>query len=95
MGGDDDGGGAMTINEILEQAKKLSPAEREELARRLLELPAESPETERKPKTGAEIVAMIEALPGPIEFVDDHIEDPVEWVKTQRQKRLGDWGEEE
>jgi hypothetical protein len=25
-------------------------------------------------------------MDGPIEFVDPHIEDPVEWVKAQRQK---------
>ena len=34
---------------------------------------------------------------GPIELVDPAIEDPAEWVKTQREKerkqRLGDWGE--
>jgi hypothetical protein len=29
---------------------------------------------------------MLQAM-DPIEFVDPHIEDPVEWVKAQRQKR--------
>jgi hypothetical protein len=26
-------------------------------------------------------------MDGPVEFVDPHIEDPVEWVKAQRRKR--------
>jgi hypothetical protein len=42
---------------------------------------------ENQPRTGAEIVAMLEEME-PIELVDSHIEDPVEWVKAQRQKRV-------
>ncbi len=38
-----------------------------------------------KLKTGAEIVAMLEARDA-IEFVDPEITDPVEWVKAQRKK---------
>jgi hypothetical protein len=74
----------MTIEDILKQAQALSPAERHELAHRLLE--EDAPESEHQPKTGAQIVAMLKAMDGPIEFVDPHIEDPVEWVKAQRQK---------
>jgi len=72
-----------TVTEILEQAKKLTREEREELARQLLTTPDE-PEPSRRAKTGAEIVALLEAMDGPVEFVDPHIEDPVEWVKAQR-----------
>ena len=75
----------MTITEILEQAKALSPQERKELAKSLIDMmDAGGPATQ--PKTGVEIVAMLEAM-DPIEFVDPHIEDPVEWVKAQRRKR--------
>lgn len=76
----------MTVAEILEQAKTLSTQERKELAILLiqsLDIENNKPSTG---KTGAEIAAMLNNMP-PIEFVDSHIEDPVEWVKTQRQKR--------
>ena len=76
----------MGIEEILEQAKALSREQRRELAQRLLA--SVDDDHTGQGETGAEIVAKIEALDGPIEFVDDHIEDPVEWVKTQRQKRI-------
>jgi hypothetical protein len=75
-----------TVTEILEQAKKLTRAEREELAQQLLNMSDEL-QPSRRAKTGAEIVAMLEAMDGPVEFVDPHIEDPVEWVKAQRRKR--------
>lgn len=75
----------MSISEIIEQAKSLSPAERRELIDKLLAL-GEQPK-KKQPKTGAEIVAMLEAMDEPIEFVDPHIENPVEWVKAQRRKR--------
>ncbi len=38
------------------------------------------------PATGAEIAALLNQI-GPIELVDPHITDPVEWVEAQRQKR--------
>ncbi len=75
----------MTVKEILEQAMALSPAEREELAKRLIDtLDVGESDTA---KTGAEIVAYLRSLPEPIALVDPEIEDPVEWVKAQRQKR--------
>jgi hypothetical protein len=43
-------------------------------------------DTPRTPKTGAEIVAMLQTME-PIEFADPHLEDPVEWTKAQRRKR--------
>ena len=75
----------MTVSEILEQAKALSREEREALIDQLMAM--QEPVKKGQPKTGAEIVAMIEAMEGPIEFVDPEIEDPVEWVKAQRRKR--------
>lgn len=59
----------MTVAEILEQAKTLSPQERKELAKLIidtLDIPSDEPQA----KTGAEIVAMLQEL-GPIEFVYD------------------------
>lgn len=76
----------MSIAEILEQVKALSPTERKELAKQVIDL-LDQPVQPSRAKTGAEIVAMLEALDGPIELVDPHIEDPVEWVKAQRRKR--------
>ena len=75
----------MTITEIFEQAKALSSQERKELAKLLIDT-LDSSESSAHAKTGAEIVVMLQAME-PIEFVDSHIDDPVEWVKTQRRKR--------
>jgi len=76
----------MTVAQILEQAKTLNPQERKELAKLLIDtLDVDYVSTE--PKTGEEIVAMLNDME-PIEFVDSYIEDPVEWVKAQRQKRV-------
>ena len=76
----------MSVAEILEQVRALSVAERKEVAKAVIDL-FDAPVQTHQPKTGAEIVAMLEALDGPIEFVDAHIEDPVEWVQAQRHKR--------
>ena len=75
----------MTIAEILEQAKALSPHERQELAKLLMDM-SDTDTSVSQAKTGAEIVALLQSMES-IEFVDSHIEDPVEWVKTQRRKR--------
>jgi hypothetical protein len=75
----------MTITEILEQAKILTPQERKELAKLLIDM-LDAPQVHSS-KTGAEIVAMLEAMEEPIELVDSHIEDPVGWVKEQRRKQ--------
>jgi hypothetical protein len=75
----------MSITDILDQAKALSPQERKELAKLLIDT-LDPREPDFQPKTGAEIAAILQTME-PIEFVDSHIEDPVEWVKAQRQKR--------
>lgn len=75
----------MTITEILEQAKTLSPAERKELAKLLIDT-LDTGESVTRAKTGAEIVALLEAM-DPVEFVHPELEDPVAWVKMQRRKR--------
>lgn len=87
----------MTVAEILEQARTLSRQERKELAILLIDtLDAGEPITQAK--TGAEIAAMLESMQ-PIEFVDPHIEDPVEWIKAQRDKRREQlkpyWGDDQ
>ena len=75
----------MTITQILDQAKALSVQERKELAKLLIDT-LDMGDTPRTARTGAEIVAMLKTME-PIEFVDSHIEDPVEWTKAQRRKR--------
>jgi hypothetical protein len=75
----------MTVAEILEQTNTLSAQERKELAKLLIDT-LDAVELVTQAKTGAEIVAMLETMQ-PVEFVDPDIEDPVEWVKTQRRKR--------
>jgi hypothetical protein len=75
----------MTLTDIFDQAKALSPQERKELAKLLIDT-IDTEQTVTQAKTGAEIVAMLETME-PIKFVDPEITDPVEWVKTQRRKR--------
>ncbi len=74
----------MTVTEILRQAETLSLQERKELVKLLIDTLDVSEPTQGK--TAAEIAAILEMME-PIEFIDPHIEDPVEWVKTQRRKR--------
>jgi hypothetical protein len=75
----------MTITDLLDQAKALSPHERKELAKLLIDT-LDTGHSVTQAKTGAEIVAMLETMQ-PIDFVDPDIEDPVDWVKAQRRKR--------
>jgi len=75
----------MTVAEILQQANALSVQERKELVKLLIDT-LDTSESITQPRTGAEIVAMLETME-PIEFMDPEIEDPVEWVKAQRRKR--------
>ena len=75
------------VDDILERARALSQTERDELVERLLALREDAKPQTGKARPGYEIAAYLESLPGPIELVDPHIEDPVEWVKAQRQKR--------
>ena len=75
----------MTITEILQQAKTLNLRERKELVKLLIDT-FDTDEPIDQPRTGAEIVALLQAME-PIEFVDPQLEDSVEWVKAQRRKR--------
>ena len=91
----------MTIAEILDQAKALSPQERKELVKLLvdtLDVASEPKPDEPEAHWGKNLLRLLDEL-GPIELIHPEIEDPVEWVKQirreQGQKRLGDWGEEE
>ena len=75
----------MTVADILEQAKQLELDELDELAEQILDLRIHRRQQTHTPKTGAELVERLKKM-GPIDLVDPHIEDPVEWVKAQRQK---------
>lgn len=80
----------MTVAEIFQQARLLSMEQRKQLAKILIDTldgdeVNEAATYQSSPKTGAEIAAMLEAME-PVEFVDNDIDDPVEWVKMQRQK---------
>ncbi|MFW5771746.1 MAG: hypothetical protein ACOCZH_00380 [Phototrophicaceae bacterium] len=86
----------MTVSELLEQAKALTPQERRELARQLLAMQSDANATEAfdwsddelaelltsEPLTGAEIVAA--GLTG--SWADLEIADGATWVQEQRRK---------
>ena len=92
----------MTITEILEQARKLTQAERDQLLEELRVMQETSQlkgETEEQEEHwGKSLNALLDEV-GPIEMKYPEIEDPVEWVKhlrsEMRRRRLGDWGEED
>jgi ketol-acid reductoisomerase len=79
----------MTVTEVFEQAKLLSPEERKELAKMLNDIidgDETSEETDENEHWGQSLNQLMNEI-GSIELVDSHIEDPVEWVKAQGQKR--------
>jgi hypothetical protein len=91
----------MTVAEILQQARALSVEERKELAKLLIDtfdMPPEQKPDETEGHWGKNLLRLLDEI-GPIELIHPEIEDPVEWVKQirreERQKQLGDWGEEE
>ncbi|MAS36304.1 MAG: hypothetical protein CL610_20030 [Anaerolineaceae bacterium] len=91
----------MSVAEILEQAKALSPQERKELAKSLIDMmDAPEPGEAAAPAEhwGKSLNQLLDEI-GPIELKYPEIEDPVEWVKhlraESRRQRLGNWGEEE
>lgn len=91
----------MTISAILEQAKALSPQERRELAKLLIDImdaPQQVEAAESEEHWGKALNRLMDEI-GPIEMIYPEIEDPVEWVKhlraEQRRRRLGDWGDDE
>jgi hypothetical protein len=90
----------MTVMDLLDKAKALSPQERKELAKLLidtLDVPSEQKPDKSEEHWGKNLLHLLDEL-GPIDLIHPEIEDPVEWVKQirreQRQKRPGDWGEE-
>lgn len=77
----------MSIAEIFDQAKVLSPHERKELAKLLIDsLDVEpSAANTQEEHWGQSLVRLLNEL-GPIEMANPEIEDPVEWVQEQRRK---------
>lgn len=85
----------MTINEILDQARALSPQDRKELTKRLIDLLDEPEMSDAQPEAehwGRALNTLLDEI-GPIEMKYPEIEDPVEWVARlradQRRARLG------
>lgn len=74
-----------TLTEILEHAKQLPDDALDKLIHDLLDIQLQRFQSTHKPKTGAELVAILKKM-GPIDLVDPHIQDPVEWMKAQRKK---------
>lgn len=72
----------MTIDDILEQAQALTPAERQELAERLLAMPVQAEQTTTS-HWGKSLNQLMDEI-GSIEMKYPEIEDPVEWVKQIR-----------
>ena len=79
----------MTVTEILQQARALSPQERKELVVKLVETlevaNASAGQPAEEEHWGRKMAALLNSQ-SPIEFVDEHITDPVGWVKEQRRK---------
>jgi len=77
----------MTVLEIMKQAQELSLQERKELAKLLIDsLEVGEPRlNESGEHWGQSLNRLLDEL-GPIDFVDAEVEDPVAWVKIQRQK---------
>jgi hypothetical protein len=90
----------MSIAEIFEQAQALTPQERKELVKLLVDsLDVAAPASPQPAEHwGKNLVRLLEEI-GPIELAHPEIEDPVEWVKQIRReqalKRGLDWGEDE
>lgn len=91
----------MTISQILEQAKALSPQDRKELAKLLIDMmdvPERAESTAPDEHWGKSLNQLLDEI-GPIEMKYPEIQDPVEWVKHLRaeenRRRLDDWGAEE
>lgn len=89
----------MTISDILEQAKELSPQERRELVKLLIDLldaPSDQPDESPSPHWGQRLLRLLDEI-GTVEMLYPEIDNPTEWVMRlraeQRQMRLGDWDE--
>ena len=77
----------MTITEVLKQAQTLSPQERKELVKLLVDLldVGEQPPNASEEHWGQSLVHLLLEL-GPIDMANPEIDDPVEWVQAQRRK---------
>lgn len=94
----------MTITEILEQAKMLTPEERKELSKRLIEmldsmdLPSRSKSTSIEAHWGRSLNQLLDDIE-PITMKYPEIDDPVAWVKhlraEGRKRRLTDGDDDE
>jgi hypothetical protein len=90
----------MTVSEILEQVKTLSPEERDELLRRLVVLqhqPEQGDSSATDEHWGKSLNRLLDDI-GPIEMKYPEIDDPVAWAKQLRadsRRRVGDWDEVE
>lgn len=75
----------MTLTEVFEQAKLLSPDERKELAKMLIDIldVEATEETDENEHWGQSLNQLMDELE-PIEMKYPEIEDPVEWVKHLR-----------
>jgi hypothetical protein len=93
---------AVRLEDALFLALSLSPVDRLKLVERVvssvereLEVP-QSDDDQHQEHWGQSLNRLLDEI-GPIDLIDPEIEDPVEWVKAQREKerkhRLGDWGE--
>ncbi|MFQ3647203.1 MAG: hypothetical protein SNJ54_10505 [Anaerolineae bacterium] len=79
----------MTIHQILEQARALSPHERRELAKQLLDMINElepAPAPTASDHWGQSLNKLLDEV-GSIPLRYPEIEDPVAWVKHTRSKR--------
>lgn len=89
----------MTFAELLERVKSLSSQEREEVKKLINTLDASQEDApyDASEHWGKNLLQLLDEI-GPIEMVHPEIDDPVEWVKTirreERQRRLGNWGDE-
>ena len=93
---------AVRLEELLSLALRLSASDRLKLVERVVTSVERELEVVPSSAAQAEVhwgQALNQLLDEvePIELVDPEIEDPVEWVKAQREKqrqqRLGDWGQ--
>ena len=77
----------MTVLEIMKLAQALSPQERKELVKLLVDsLEVGKPRSNESEEHWRQSLNRLLDELGPIDLVDGEIEDPVEWVKTQQRK---------
>lgn len=90
----------MTVTEIMKQAQVLSPQERKELVKLLVDsLDVEKPTlNEPEEHWGQALNRLLDSL-DTRDWESLDVDDPVAWVKQQREteqkRRLGDWGSAE